>query len=133
MYGLMSFYTALARGGIPFSNFPVPHNRAPLPGRPLCSREVAAQMTSLLQGVGEMGPAARALQRLPFKVAGKTAIIVDGNGHYERTYMVGYFPADNPKWLLLTYLDHTEPCTPALAGFFAHVAAAVMANVAANQ
>lgn len=126
--GVVAFYNALARGGVPIEPFPVPNNAPTLPGKPICSREVAAQMTSLLQGVGVYGPAAHALQELPFAVAGKTAFIPEGYDHCGRTYMVGYFPADNPKWTLLLYMDDTERCTAALAATFARVADAVMAE-----
>lgn len=126
--GIAAFYNTLARGGVPVSNFPVAENEPALPGKPLCSRDVAARMTALLQGAGEIGPAAQALSQLPFRVAAKSARIPmpDGSGRCECTALVGYFPADNPRYTLLLYVKNSDPATPAVADAFSRIAEVAM-------
>lgn len=126
--GIAAFYNTLARGGVPVSNFPVAENEPALTGKPLCSRDVAARMTALLQGAGEMGPAAQTLSRLPFRVAAKSARIPmpDGSGRCECTALVGYFPADNPRYTLLLYVKNSDPATPAVADAFCRIAEVAM-------
>lgn len=126
--GIAAFYNTLARGGVPVSNFPVAENEPALPGKPLCSRDVAARMTALLQGAGEIGPAAQALSRLPFRVAAKSARIPmpDGSGRCECTALVGYFPADNPRYTLLLYVKNSDPATSAVADAFSRIAEVAM-------
>lgn len=74
----------------------------------ICSPKTLAQVRECLEGVTEEGTGARALKNPFYKVAAKTgtAQMVMPNGKYMddkggRDYLatlVGYFPADNPKY-----------------------------------
>ncbi|HEX9778954.1 MAG TPA: penicillin-binding protein 2, partial [Geopsychrobacteraceae bacterium] len=137
---LLTFYNAIANEGLRVAPYLVRELQAfgktvssfgpPEPDERICSRSIARQLKSLLEGVVESGTA-RNIRSDSYKIAGKTgtALIADQKNGYRNIYrasFVGYFPANDPVYSCIVVVN--EPSRGVYYG--SHVAAPVFREIA---
>ena len=116
---MLTFYNAVANDGrwvrpmlvrrIKLANEVIEDNVPDVSSEPICSPETARKAQELLRGVVERGTA-KHINNPHYAIAGKTGTaqkIVDGlyqAGKYHTSF-IGYFPANNPKYSMITVVD----------------------------
>ena len=119
---MLTFYNAVANNGrwvrpiivkqVKLANEIIEDNKPFIAPEPICSVETARKAQQLLRGVVERGTA-KHINNPYYAIAGKTGTaqkII--NGRYQAgkyyTSFIGYFPADNPKYSMVTVVDSPQ-------------------------
>ena len=116
---MLTFYNAVANDGrwvrpmlvrqIKLANEVIEDNLPQVSAEPICSPETARKAQELLRGVVEQGTA-KHINNPHYAIAGKTGTaqkIINGlyqPGKYYTSF-IGYFPANNPKYSMITVVD----------------------------
>ncbi len=116
---MLAFYNAVANDGrwvrpvivkqIKLADELIEDNKPYVAPEPICSKETARKAQELLRGVVERGTA-KHINNPHYAIAGKTGTaqkIINGRyqvGKYNTSF-IGYFPADNPKYSMITVVD----------------------------
>ncbi|GAB2605339.1 penicillin-binding protein [Spirosoma areae] len=116
---MLAFYNAVANGGrwvrpvivrqIKLANEIIEDNKPYIAPEPICSKETARKAQQLLRGVVEHGTA-KHINNPYYAIAGKTGTaqkIINGQYQVGKYYtsFIGYFPANNPKFSMITVVD----------------------------
>ncbi|MFD2932771.1 penicillin-binding protein [Spirosoma flavum] len=119
---MLAFYNAVANGGrwvrpvlvkqIKLADEIIEDNKPYIAAEPICSKETARKAQELLRGVVEHGTA-KHINNPHYAIAGKTGTaqkIVNGKYQVGKYYtsFIGYFPADNPKYSMITVVDSPQ-------------------------
>ncbi len=119
---MLAFYNAVANGGrwvrpmivkrIKLANEVVEENQPYVLPEPICSKETARKAQELLRGVVARGTA-RHIDNPHYAIAGKTGTaqkIINGKYQVGKYYtsFIGYFPANNPKYSMITVVDSPQ-------------------------
>jgi cell division protein FtsI (penicillin-binding protein 3) len=119
---MLAFYNAVANDGrwvrpmlvrqIKLANEVIQDNVPEVLSRPICSPETAHKAQELLRGVVEHGTA-KHINNPHYAIAGKTGTaqkIVNGLYQVGKYYtsFIGYFPANNPKYSMITVVDSPQ-------------------------
>ncbi|MBC3784389.1 penicillin-binding protein [Spirosoma utsteinense] len=119
---MLAFYNAVANDGrwvrpmlvrkIKLANELVEDNQPEISAEPICSPETARKAQELLRGVVEHGTA-KHINNPHYAIAGKTGTAQKViNGRYQvgkyYTSFIGYFPANNPKYTMITAIDSPQ-------------------------
>ncbi len=119
---MLTFYNAVANGGqwvrpmlvrqIKLANELIQENSPEVMAEPICSPETARKAQELLRGVVEHGTA-KHINNPHYAIAGKTGTtrkIINGlykEGSYYTSF-IGYFPANKPKYSMITVVDSPQ-------------------------
>lgn len=116
---MLTFYNAVANGGrwvrpmivrqVKLADEVVQDNKPYVAPEPICTKETARKAHELLRGVVEHGTA-KHINNPHYAIAGKTGTaqkIINGLYQVGKYYtsFIGYFPADNPKYSMITVVD----------------------------
>jgi cell division protein FtsI (penicillin-binding protein 3) len=116
---MLAFYNAVANDGrwvrpvlvkqIKLADELIEDNKPYIAPEPICSKETARKAQELLRGVVEHGTA-KHINNPHYAIAGKTGTaqkIINGKYQVGKYYtsFIGYFPADNPKYSMITMVD----------------------------
>lgn len=116
---MLTFYNAVANGGrwvrpmivrqVKLADEVVQENKPYVANEPICSKETARKAQELLRGVVEHGTA-KHINNPHYAIAGKTGTaqkIINGLYQVGKYYtsFIGYFPANNPKYSMITVVD----------------------------
>ena len=119
---MLAFYNAVANGGywvrpvlvkqIKLANELIEDNKPYIAPDPICSKETARKAQELLRGVVEHGTA-KHINNPYYAIAGKTGTaqkIINGQYQPGRYYtsFIGYFPANHPKYSMITVVDNPQ-------------------------
>ncbi|AQG80952.1 penicillin-binding protein [Spirosoma montaniterrae] len=119
---MLAFYNAVANGGrwvrpmivkrIKLADEVVEENQPYVLPEPICSKETARKAQALLRGVVERGTA-KHINNPHYAIAGKTGTaqkIINGQYQVGKYYtsFIGYFPANNPKYSMITVVDSPQ-------------------------
>ena len=119
---MLAFYNAVANDGrwvrpmlvrqIKLANEVIEDNKPEVSSTPICSPETARKAQELLRGVVEHGTA-KHINNPHYAIAGKTGTaqkIVNGRYQVGKYYtsFIGYFPANNPKYTMITAIDSPQ-------------------------
>ena len=119
---MLAFYNAVANGGrwvrpvlvkqIKLADELIEDNKPYVAPEPICSKETARKAQELLRGVVEHGTA-KHINNPHYAIAGKTGTaqkIINGKYQVGKYYtsFIGYFPADNPKYSMITMVDSPQ-------------------------
>ncbi|WP_080237273.1 penicillin-binding protein [Spirosoma rigui] len=119
---MLAFYNAVANNGrwvrpmlvrqIKLANEVIEDNLPEVSSTPICSPETARKARELLRGVVSHGTA-KHINNPHYAIAGKTGTaqkIVNGRYQVGKYYtsFIGYFPADNPKYTMITAIDSPQ-------------------------
>lgn len=119
---MLAFYNAVANNGrwvrpvvvkqIRLANELIEDNKPFVASEPICSQETARKAQQLLRGVVEHGTA-KHINNPYYAIAGKTGTAQKiENGLYKvgkyYTSFIGYFPADKPKYSMITVVDSPQ-------------------------
>ncbi|RYC69060.1 MULTISPECIES: penicillin-binding protein [Spirosoma] len=119
---MLAFYNAVANGGrwvrptivrqIRLANELIQDNVPYVAPEPICSVETARKAQELLRGVVSHGTA-KHINNPHYAIAGKTGTaqkIIDGKYQVGKYYtsFIGYFPADKPKYSMITVVDSPQ-------------------------
>ncbi|QJW88102.1 transpeptidase family protein [Spirosoma taeanense] len=119
---MLAFYNAVANGGrwvrpmlvkqIKLADEVVENITPYVAPEPICSKETARKAQELLRGVVEHGTA-KHINNPHYAIAGKTGTAQKViNGRYQvgkyYTSFIGYFPADKPKYSMVTVVDSPQ-------------------------
>ncbi|ADB40716.1 penicillin-binding protein [Spirosoma linguale] len=119
---MLAFYNAVANGGrwvrpvlvkqIKLADELIEDNKPYVAPDPICSKETARKAQELLRGVVEHGTA-KHINNPFYAIAGKTGTaqkVINGKYQVGRYYtsFIGYFPANNPKYSMITVVDNPE-------------------------
>jgi cell division protein FtsI (penicillin-binding protein 3) len=119
---MLAFYNAVANGGrwvrpmlvrqIKLANEVVEDNKPEISSELICSPETARKAQELLRGVVEHGTA-KHINNPHYAIAGKTGTaqkIINGRYQVGKYYtsFIGYFPANNPKYTMITAVDSPQ-------------------------
>ncbi|MFD2572603.1 penicillin-binding protein [Spirosoma soli] len=119
---MLAFYNAVANDGrwvrpmivkqIRRDNELIEDNMPYVAPEPICSRETARKAQQLLRGVVEHGTA-KHINNPHYAIAGKTGTaqkIINGQYQVGKYYtsFIGYFPANNPKYSMITVVDNPQ-------------------------
>ena len=116
---MLAFYNAVANDGrwvrpmlvrqVKLANEVIQDNVPEVSSEPICSPETARKAQELLRGVVEHGTA-KHIDNPHYAIAGKTGTaqkVINGlytAGKYYTSF-IGYFPANNPKYSMITVVD----------------------------
>lgn len=116
---MLTFYNAVANGGrwvrpmivkqIKLADEVVEDNAPYIAPQPICSKETARKAQELLRGVVDHGTA-KHINNPHYAIAGKTGTaqkIINGLYQVGKYYtsFIGYFPANKPKYSMITVVD----------------------------
>lgn len=116
---MLTFYNAVANDGrwvrpmvvrqVKLANEVIEDNVPQVDSRPICSPETARKAQELLRGVVEHGTA-KHINNPHYAIAGKTGTaqkIINGLYQVGKYYtsFIGYFPANNPRYSMITVVD----------------------------
>lgn len=116
---MLAFYNAVANNGrwvrpmlvrqIKLADEVIEDNRPQVSSEPICSPETARKAQELLRGVVEHGTA-KHINNPHYAIAGKTGTaqkIINGLYQVGKYYtsFIGYFPANKPKYSMITVVD----------------------------
>ncbi|HLL96081.1 MAG TPA: penicillin-binding protein, partial [Spirosoma sp.] len=119
---MLTFYNAVANNGrwvrpmlvrqVKLADEVIEDNRPQVSSKPICSPETARKAQELLRGVVEHGTA-KHINNPNYAIAGKTGTaqkIVNGLYQVGKYYtsFIGYFPANNPKYSMITVVDSPQ-------------------------
>ncbi|MDB5239753.1 MAG: peptidoglycan glycosyltransferase, partial [Spirosoma sp.] len=119
---MLTFYNAVANNGrwvrpmlvrqVKLANEVIEDNKPQVNSKPICSPETARKAQELLRGVVEHGTA-KHINNPNYAIAGKTGTaqkIVNGLYQVGKYYtsFIGYFPANNPKYSMITVVDSPQ-------------------------
>ena len=119
---MLAFYNAVANNGrwvrpmlvrkIQLANEVIQDNVPEVDSKPICKPETVHKAQELLRGVVEHGTA-KHINNPHYAIAGKTGTaqkIVNGLYQVGKYYtsFIGYFPADNPKYSMITVVDSPQ-------------------------
>ena len=119
---MLAFYNAVANDGrwvrpmlvkqIKLANEVVEDNKPYVDPNPICTRATARKAQELLRGVVEHGTA-KNINNPYYGIAGKTGTaqkVINGRYKAGRYYtsFIGYFPADNPKYSMISVVDNPQ-------------------------
>ena len=119
---MLAFYNAVANNGrwvrpllvrqIKLADEVIENNTPDVAREPICSQETARQAQGLLRGVVEHGTA-KNVNNPNYAIAGKTGTaqkIINGKYQVGKYYtsFIGYFPADRPKYSMITVVDNPQ-------------------------
>lgn len=119
---MLAFYNAVANGGrwvrpvlvkqIKLADEIIEDNQPYVAPEPICSKETARKAQELLRGVVEHGTA-KHINNPFYAIAGKTGTaqkVINGKYQVGRYYtsFIGYFPANNPKYSMITVVDNPQ-------------------------
>jgi cell division protein FtsI (penicillin-binding protein 3) len=119
---MLTFYNAVANGGrwvrpmlvkqIRLADEVIQDNTPYVAPQAICSKETARKAQELLRGVVEHGTA-KHINNPHYAIAGKTGTaqkIVNGLYQVGKYYtsFIGYFPADKPKYSVITVVDSPQ-------------------------
>ncbi|WP_420150915.1 penicillin-binding protein [Spirosoma sp.] len=117
---MLTFYNAVANNGhwvrplivkqIKLADEVIEDNKPYVDPKPICSQETIRKAQGLLRGVVENGTA-KHINNPHYGIAGKTGTaqkIINGQYQAGRYYtsFIGYFPADKPKYSMITVVDN---------------------------
>ncbi len=141
---MLAFYNAVANDGrwvrpmlvrqVKLANEVIEDNVPQVSSEPICSPETARKAQELLRGVVENGTA-KHINNPHYTIAGKTGTaqkIINGlyqAGKYYTSF-IGYFPANNPKYSMITVVDTPQGDLPEYLLYAGAVAAPVFKEVA---
>jgi cell division protein FtsI (penicillin-binding protein 3)/stage V sporulation protein D (sporulation-specific penicillin-binding protein) len=113
---LIKAYSAIANGGTLVTPYLVENLKKSNETKKILSQKTTTQLTSMLVSVIEKGSGRRA--KIPgYYIGGKTGTAsqpkVGEKGYSEKTWQsfIGFFPAYNPKFLILVKLDNPKTKT----------------------